>query len=167
MSGPRIKRPLYGEYRRPVDDKSRVSIPAEFRPILQGERGSFFLNRGFEKCIMGYPERKWERVLDLVNEVPLEDRNTRWFKRTFYSGSREVSCDQQGRVLIPQILMKYAGITREVVIVGLSDFIELWDAEAWDTWLAESMDSYEKMAEKLIQSATPAKEGIDATATDM
>jgi MraZ protein len=166
MSSSRIRRPLYGEYRRPVDEKGRVSVPAEFRPILQGERGSFFLNRGFEKCIMGYPERKWERVLDLVDDVSLDDRNTRWFKRTFYSGAREVSCDQQGRVLLPQVLAKYAGISKEVVIVGLSDFIEVWDAEAWDSWLAQSMDSYEKIAEKLIESAAPGKESTNETATN-
>ncbi|NQT84432.1 MraZ N-terminal domain containing protein, partial [bacterium] len=64
MTKLRIRRALYGQYRRPVDEKGRISIPAEFRPILQGQRGSFFLNRGFERCIMGYPEEKWERVLE-------------------------------------------------------------------------------------------------------
>jgi MraZ protein len=101
-----------------------------------------------------------------VDDVSLDDRNTRWFKRTFYSGAREVSCDQQGRVLLPQVLAKYAGISKEVVIVGLSDFIEVWDAEAWDSWLAQSMDSYEKIAEKLIESAAPGKESTNETATN-
>jgi len=164
MSPPTIRRALYGQYRRPVDEKGRVSIPAEFRPILQGQRGTFFLNRGFERCIMGYPEEKWEAVLGLVNGTPLDNSNTRRFKRAFYSGAKEVSCDQQGRIPIPQALMEYAGISREVVIVGLSDFIEIWDAEAWDKWLEESIDSYEKMAEKLVQSATPEQEARDNTA---
>jgi len=161
-----IKRALYGQHKRPIDEKGRVSIPAEFRPILHGERGSFFLNRGFERCIMAYPEKKWERVLDLVGAAPLDDTNTRWFKRTFYSGAREVSCDQQGRILIPQALMDYAGISKEkeVVIVGLSDFVEIWNAEAWDKWLEQSVESYEKMAEKLIQSAAPPREGQGETA---
>jgi len=164
MTKLRIRRALYGQYRRPVDEKGRISIPAEFRPILQGQRGSFFLNRGFERCIMGYPEEKWERVLELVSRAPLDNTNTRRFKRTFFSGAKEVSCDQQGRILIPQALAQYAGITREVAIVGLSDFIEIWDAEAWDKWLEQSMDSYEKMAEKLVQPATSENKGQDETA---
>ncbi len=165
MNPTRIKRALYGQYRRPVDEKGRISIPAAFRPILHGQRGSFFLNRGFERCIIGYPEEKWERVLDLVNGAALDNTNTRWFKRAFYSGAREVSCDQQGRILLPQALVEHAGLTKEVVIIGLSDFIEIWDAEAWDKWLEQSMNSYEKMAEKLIESATSGKEGRDETAT--
>jgi MraZ protein len=166
MATPRIKRALYGEYRRPVDEKSRVSIPAEFRPILHGQRGSFFLNRGFERCVMGYPEEKWDRVLDLVSAAPLDDQNMRQFKRAFYSGAREVSCDQQGRVVIPQSLMEYGAVGREVIIVGLSDFIEIWDAEAWGKWLEQSMESYEKTAEKLIQSASQTKEGSQETRRD-
>ncbi len=162
---PAIRRALYGQYRRPVDEKGRISIPAEFRPILHGQRGSFFLCRGFERCIMGYPEEKWERVLEMVNGGALDDLNTRNFKRAFYSGGKEVSCDQQGRILIPQALVEHAGITKEVVIIGVSDFIEIWDAEAWDKWLEQSMDSYEKIAEKLIQSAAPAKGVQDETAT--
>lgn len=164
MCSTRTKRALYGQYRRPVDEKGRISIPAAFRPILQGQRGSFFLCRGFGRCIMGYPEEKWERVVDLVNATALEDSNTRKFKRAFFSGAKEVSCDQQGRILIPQALVEHAGITKEVVIIGVSDFIEIWDAQVWDKWLEESMDSYEKTAEKLIRSATPEKEGRDETA---
>lgn len=160
-----VKRALYGEYKRPVDDKGRVSMPVEFRAILQGQRGSFFLNRGFERCIMGYPEEKWEKVLDLVNTAPLDDTRMRKFKRTFYSGAKEVSCDSQGRILVPQPLMEYAGITRQVVIVGLSDFIEMWDAEAWEKWLEQSIEQYEKMAEELVQQATPETKGQEEKAT--
>jgi MraZ protein len=114
---------------------------------------------------MGYPEEKWDRVLDLVNQAPLDSTNTRHFKRRFFSGAREVSCDAQGRILIPQALMNYAGISkeRETVIVGLSDFIEIWDAQAWDKWFEESTESFEKTAEKLIESASPTREGPEET----
>jgi len=114
---------------------------------------------------MGYPEQKWEQVLDWVSTAPLEDANRRWFKRAFFSGAEEVSCDQQGRIRIPQGLLKHANISEEVVIIGVSDFIEVWDAPAWDKWLEQSMKNYEEMAEKLIQSATSGKEGPDEAAT--
>ena len=158
MKAARPIRAFYGQYRHSIDEKGRLSIPADFRPILLGERGSFFLNRGFEWCIMGYPEEKWQRVLGLVNAVALDDTNTRWFKRMFFSHAKEVSCDRQGRILIPQPLTEYAGITKEVVIVGVSDFVEIWDAATWDQSLQKTMDAYGKMAEKVIQSAAPGRE---------
>ncbi len=167
MCSATIRRALYGEYRRPVDDKGRLSIPVEFRAILQGQGGSFFLNRGFERCIMGYPEEKWGKVQDLVNKAPLDDTKMRKFKRTFYSGAKEVSCDSQGRILVPQVLLQHAGITREAVVVGVSDFVEIWDAQAWQSWLEESIDSYEKMAEELVQQATPDKQGQEEEATSL
>ena len=146
-----------------MDEKGRVSIPADFRPILLGERGSFFLNLGIERCIVGYPEEKWDRVVGLVNAVPLDNANTRWFKRAFFSGAKEVSCDQQGRILIPQALMEYAGITKEVVIVGVSDRIEIWDADAWDKCIEESMGAYGKTAEKLTESKIQGRESPGPT----
>jgi len=106
---------------------------------------------------MAYPEEKWDRVLELVNARPLDDENTRWFKRAFFSGAKEVSCDQQGRILLPQFLKDYAGITTDVVIVGVSDYVEIWDAETWEKSIEERMGEYGKSAEKMVESAVRGK----------
>jgi len=150
-------RAFYGQYRHSVDEKGRVSIPAAFRYLLMGQRGSFFLNRGFEGCIMAYPEEKWGRVVELVNSVPLDDENMRWFKRQFFSGAKEVSTDQQGRVLLPQFLKDHAKITAEVVVVGVADYVEIWDAPTWDKSVEEKMSTYARSAEKVIRSAVAGK----------
>jgi MraZ protein len=150
-------RAFYGQYRHSVDEKGRVSVPADFRPLLMGERGGCFLNRGFEGCIMAYPEGKWGRVLELVNARPLDDENTRWFKRAFFSGAKEVSPDQQGRILLPPFLKEYAGITRDVMIVGMSDYVEIWDADTWEASIKEHMPEYGKSAEKMVQSVVGGK----------
>ncbi len=157
MTAARPIRAFYGQYRHSVDEKGRVSVPADFRPLLMGERGSCFLNHGFEGCIMAYPEEKWERVLELVNERPLDDENTRWFKRAFFSGAKEVSADGQGRILLPPFLKDYAGISRDVVVVGMSDYVEFWDAETWEKSIKERMSDYGKSAEKMIESAVSGK----------
>ena len=67
----------------------------------------------------------------------------------FYSGAQAATCDKQGRVGLPQNLIEYAGLKRDVVLVGLSDGVEVWDAETWDAQLAESLDSFEETARKL------------------
>jgi MraZ protein len=146
---------FYGQYRHSVDEKGRLSIPADFRPMLLGDEGQFFINRGFEGCIMAVPERKWERVRKRVNAAAIENEKIRWFKRTFFSGVKKVSCDQQGRILIPQFLMEYAKITKEVVIIGISDSIEIWDAETWNTLFEQHIGQYEQMAEQFTQPGAP------------
>ncbi len=163
MPVPRPKRAFYSHYRHSVDEKGRVSMPADFRPLLLGDRGSFFLNRSIERCIVAYPEEKWDRVLDMVNAVPLDDENTRWFKRAFFSYAKEVSCDQQGRILIPQALMEYARITKEVVIVGVSDYVEIWDAESWDKSLERTTQGYGRSTENMIHPTSPVKKVPDET----
>lgn len=153
-------RAFYGQYRHSVDEKGRVSIPAAFRYLLMGQRGSFFLNRGFEACIIAYPEEKWGRVVDMVNSAPLDDENTRWFKRQFFSGAKEVSTDQQGRVLLPQFLKDHARITSDVVVVGVADYVEIWDAATWDKSVEERMSSYARAAERVIQSAIAGRKPV-------
>jgi MraZ protein len=153
-------RAFYGQYRHSVDEKGRVSIPAAFRYLLMGQGGVFFLNRGFEGCIMAYPEEKWARVAELVNAVPLDDENTRWFKRQFFSGAKDVSTDQQGRVLLPQFLKDHANIATEVMIVGVGDYAEIWDAPTWDKFADEKKSTYARSAEKVIQSAIAGKRQV-------
>ncbi len=165
MSGK--KRAFLGQYRHSVDEKGRVSIPADFRPLLLGERGSFFVNWGVERCVMAYPEDKWEQIVEMVNAVAIEDENTRWYKRAFFSGAREVSCDQQGRILIPQPLMEYARITKEVVIVGVSNRVEIWDAETWDASLPQALNEYGKRTERMTHSSPPTKSRPDETTGDV
>jgi MraZ protein len=158
-------RAFYGQYRHSVDEKGRVSIPAAFRYLLLGQRGSFFLNLGFEGCIMAYPEEKWSRVVRLVNEIALDDENTRWFKRQFFSAAKEVSTDQQGRILLPQFLKDYATITTDVVVVGVADYVEIWDAATWDKSVEERMSSYARTAETLIRSALAGKKQVEEGST--
>lgn len=150
-------RAFYGQYRHSIDEKGRVSIPSAFRYLLMGQRGSFFVNRGFEGCIIAYPEEKWDGVVQMVKSIPLDDENTRWFKRQFFSAAKEVSTDQQGRVLLPQFLKDYAKIATDVVVVGVADYVEIWDAQTWDKAVEERMSSYARVAETLIQSALAGK----------
>jgi MraZ protein len=80
---------------------------------------------------------------------PITNADAREFNRLFYSGAQEVRLDKQGRIALPQNLIEWAGLKRDVVLAGVSNKIEVWDAQTWDTRLAKSLETFEATASKL------------------
>ncbi len=145
---------FYGEYRHTVDGKGRVSIPAKFRTLLQGgENDTFYLTRGMDRCILICTRDKWVEFEKLFRNRPLTDPVAVALKRIFYSGANPTSFDEQGRIRLPQNLIDFAGIKKDVVIVGVSDGIEIWDAAHWDKHLQESLQIYNEMARKFSETS--------------
>jgi MraZ protein len=143
---------FYGEHRHTLDEKNRLSIPAKFRAVLQGpDDDAFYLTRGIDRCILICTKAVWQEMERQFCDHPITDPVARRFKRMFYSGAQAATCDKQGRVGFPQNLIEYAGLKRDVVLVGVSDGVEVWDAEAWDAQLAESLDNIEETARKLLK----------------
>ncbi|HOA35158.1 MAG TPA: division/cell wall cluster transcriptional repressor MraZ [Bacillota bacterium] len=135
-----------GEYQHTLDEKGRVIIPAKLREGL-GE--TFMITRGLDRCLFIYHFDAWTKIEQKVKELPLARSEARAFTRYFFSGAAEVEIDKQGRVLIPQNLREYAGIEKEVMIIGVSDRVEVWSEEAWKEYTsAENLD-FEAAAEKL------------------
>ncbi len=144
---------FYGEYRHTLDEKSRLSIPSRFRAGLQGDgNDTFYLARGLDRCIVVFTRDKWKEQEKQFSTHTFTDASVRAFKRMFFSGAFPTNCDRQGRVNVPQTLVDHAGIKRDVVVVGVSDWIEIWDSEVWDSYLKSSLASYEETAEKLTQN---------------
>lgn len=121
---------LMGEYNHIIDAKGRLIIPAKFREEL-GD--SFVVTRGLGSCLSIYPEAAWERMIAKVQELPMTDKRGRDFKRYIVSGASDCELDKMGRILLPQPLRNFAGLTKEVVLVGQIDFIEIWDKDKWST----------------------------------
>jgi MraZ protein len=135
-----------GEYLHTLDQKSRVIIPARFREEL-GD--TFMISRGLDRCIFVYHLNEWSKIEQKVKELPLTRSDVRAFTRYLFSGAAEVEMDRQGRVLIPQGLREYARIEKEVMIIGVSNRVEVWSAGAWKEYTsAENLD-FEAAAEKL------------------
>ncbi|HIU88396.1 MAG TPA: division/cell wall cluster transcriptional repressor MraZ [Candidatus Avilachnospira avistercoris] len=120
---------LMGEYNHIIDAKGRLIIPAKFREEL-GD--SFVVTRGLGSCLSIYPEAAWERMIEKVRELPVTDKRGRDFKRYIVSGAADCELDKMGRILLPQPLRNFAGLNKEVVLVGQIDFIEIWDRDKWD-----------------------------------
>ena len=114
-----------GQYFYTLDSKGRLIIPSRYREHLQGE---VVVTRGLDRCI-----NVWEEIARKVTELPITDRRGRALRRIFFSDANKIVLDRQGRILLPDRLREFAGLTTtaEVAIVGLDRFIELWKPEAW------------------------------------
>ncbi len=136
-----------GEFQHNIDAKGRIIIPAKLRDNLGSK---FVITRGLDGCVFGYPLDNWEKVQDKLKQLPLAKKEARAFTRFFYSAAAEVEIDKQGRINIPTTLMTYADLEKECLILGVSDRIEIWSKEKWHQVSAEIEDSFEEIAEDML-----------------
>ncbi len=136
-----------GEYKHSLDDKSRLTIPSKFREDLGA---SFVMTRGLDGCLFLFPRADWSLIEQKLRAMPLTRADARQFSRFFFSGAAELDLDKQGRVLVPQNLRDYAGITMECVIIGVGTRIEIWDELKWSTYADEASDGFDELAERLV-----------------
>jgi MraZ protein len=135
-----------GEYHHSIDDKGRVSVPAKFRDDLVN---GAVVTRGLDTSLFLLPLEEWGKLADKLAGLPLGQADARAFSRLMLAGAMDIQLDGQGRFVIPEYLRKYAGLKREVVIVGIHNRLELWDEEEWNKYTAQSEADAEKIAEKL------------------
>ena len=140
-----------GEYNHSVDSKGRISLPIKFRDQLSQP---FYITRGMEDCLFIYDQEEWMRMDEKIRKLRLTAKAARGFSRMFYAGAMEVSLDKQGRFVIPPHLRSYAGIESDAVIVGVSDRIEVWDKQAWNSYMDSDAMDYDELTESLNASDT-------------
>lgn len=144
---------FYGEYTHTIDRKGRLILPAKFREVAQSsfiER--FFVTRGLDTCLFMFAEEEWRLQENKFKAISFTNQQSRTFNRLYFSGATDVIPDKQGRILLPQYLKDFAGIKRDVIIVGVSNRIEIWARDTWRDFYANSKQSFEEIAERLIQS---------------
>ncbi|MFC1549146.1 division/cell wall cluster transcriptional repressor MraZ [Candidatus Omnitrophota bacterium] len=141
---------FYGEYSHSLDRKSRLIIPARFREII-AEKGieRFYINRGLDECLFMFPESEWKAQEAKFKEMSFTKREVRKFSRLFFAGAVEVVPDKQWRILIPDYLKEYAQLARNVMILGVSNRIEIWDKKKWQEFYKSTKQNYEDIAERL------------------
>lgn len=121
---------LIGEYNQNLDAKGRINIPAKFRDDLGG---SFVVSKGLDNCANIYPKCEWERFKQELYTVPASKRRS--LQRFFFSGAEECAVDSQGRVVIPPRIREYAALEKEIVVVGVSDKVEIWNRDKWEEYM--------------------------------
>lgn len=142
---------FYGEYVHAIDRKGRLILPAKFREAAKAHFvEKFFVTRGLDKCLFMFSEEEWKTQEGKFKAIPFTQAQARTFNRLYFSGAVEVAPDSQGRLLLPQYLKDFAGIKRDVVIVGVSNRIEIWSKDKWTEFYGNSQQSFEEIAEKLL-----------------
>ena len=136
-----------GEYHHTIDDKGRLIIPAKFRAELGTK---FIITRGLENCLYVYHEKEWNEITAKIKTLPFTKKDVRMFTRFFFSGAAECEFDSQGRVCITSPLVSYADLTKECVVIGANDRLEIWGKANWDNFFEENSEKLEDIAENLF-----------------
>lgn len=136
-----------GEHQHVVDAKGRLFIPARFRDGL-GDR--FVITKGLDRCLFVYPFPEWELLEAKLKKLPFARADARAFVRLFFSGAAELEPDKQGRIVVPLVLREYAGLEKDVVVLGVSSRVEIWAAAEWQKYSARAGQSFEEIAEKIV-----------------
>jgi MraZ protein len=116
-----------------MDNKGRVSIPPKYREILQERKDRIIVLTNFDGYLLAFPQSEWLKIESKLGELALFRKDLRAFQRFLISGVEECALDRQGRILVPQNLRNYAGLNREVALVGAVRCFELWDRPTYET----------------------------------
>ena len=136
-----------GEYHHSIDEKGRLIIPSKFRYDLGDE---VIVTRGLDKCLFIYSKTEWEKIVKELASLPFTKRDARNFNRFFLSGASTSEFDKQGRINITSPLVHYANLTKNCVIIGVNERIEVWDEEAFNSFMNENIDAFSDIAENLF-----------------
>lgn len=144
---------FYGEYLHSIDRKGRLILPSKFREVAKSNFiEKFFITRGLDKCLFMFSEEEWRAQEAKFKAISFTKQEARTFNRLYFSGAAEIAPDRQGRILVPQYLKDFAEIKRDVMVVGVSNRIEIWAKEKWQDFYGNSRPSFEEIAEKLIDN---------------
>ncbi|MCM1100825.1 MAG: division/cell wall cluster transcriptional repressor MraZ [Clostridium sp.] len=124
------------EYNHTVDAKGRLIIPSKFREVLGEE---FVISKGMDGCLFVYANADWDAFEQKLTALPMTNKEARKFTRFFLAGAAQVELDKQGRILLPATLREFAGLDKDVVLVGVGSRIEIWDKDRYET-AGEDMD---------------------------
>jgi MraZ protein len=130
-----------------LDDKGRLFLPAKFRDRLAS---GLVVTRGQERCLYIFPMDEFIRVADTVRNAPVTSKVVRDYLRVFLSGASDEIPDKQGRVTVPPTLREYAGLARDCTVIGAGSRVEIWDTNAWSTYLASTEQAFADQAEEVI-----------------
>ncbi len=140
-----------GEFDCKLDAKGRVMIPVGLRKQLpDAEREGLVVNRGFEKHLVVYTRKEWDKIVDDLSRLNSYEKKTREFIRYFTRGATELTLDSAGRVLFPKSLLDYAGIGADVVLSCQFNKIEVWAKDAYDSQLDNEPENFANLAEEVM-----------------
>jgi MraZ protein len=130
-----------------LDEKGRLFLPAKYRDELAG---GVVITKGQERCLYVFPGDEFGRITEALRTAPVTAKAVRDYSRVFFASASDEIPDKQGRITVPPALRGYAGLQRDCVVIGANTRLEIWDAQAWETYLAAQEDSFSEAAEEVL-----------------
>ncbi len=141
---------LTGTHARTLDDKKRLALPKRVRELL-GEPTALFVTPGPDQTLWLYTQAELERLAEKLDQAPATDAEARVFRRLYFAQAESVDVDKAGRILVPERLMKFAALDHEVVLLGVRDHLELWEANRWQQYIADNASRFDAVAENAFR----------------
>ncbi|GAB5539691.1 MAG: division/cell wall cluster transcriptional repressor MraZ [Salibacteraceae bacterium] len=140
-----------GEFECKLDGKSRFLLPAGLKKQLDpAANEQFVMNRGFEGCLVLYPQNEWDKIASRLKKLNLFVSKNRAFYRQFHNGATSVALDNTGRVLIPKTLLAYADLKKEAVLFAYADRIEIWSKDRYEEVMSQDAEDFADLAEQVM-----------------
>lgn len=136
-----------GTHYQRLDDKGRLLLPAKFRDKLAG---GLVVTRGQDHCVQMYDMEEFMRLHAKVADAPVGSAEARDYTRAFFSAADDIIPDKQGRITMPALLRKYAGLDRDVAVVGVGTRIEIWDTPTWEEVSAGTAEKYADQKSEVV-----------------
>ncbi len=130
-----------------LDEKGRLFLPAKYREDLAG---GVVITKGQERCLFVFPRDEFARITEALRDSSVTAKAARDYSRVLFASASDELPDRQGRITVPAALRTYAGLQRDCVVIGANTRLEIWDSQAWETYLAEQEDSFAEAAEEVF-----------------
>ena len=143
---------FFGTFHPKLDDKGRLFLPAKFRDQL---KEGLVITRGQERCLYVWTVERFDRLADEADLDSFRSRRNRDFERQLFSGAADMVPDKQGRISIPANLREWGGLSKDCVVIGASNRVEIWDAEAWTEYDARTAELFADMSDDASGEGSP------------
>ena len=130
-----------------LDEKGRLFLPAKYRDELAG---GLILTKGQERCVYVFPVAEFERITEALRTAPVTAKGLRDYSRVFFASASDEVPDKQGRITIPPALREYAALNRDCVVIGANTRLEIWDSQAWASYLDQQEDAFSEASEEVL-----------------
>jgi transcriptional regulator MraZ len=140
-------RMFFGTYTPRLDDKGRLFLPAKFRDELAG---GLVVTRGQERCLYVWSMEEFAKLTERLREVPVTNKAARDYVRMFFAGASDETPDKQGRVTIPPMLRDYASLSKDCIVIGAMNRVEIWDAASWQSYSDEQEQAFADLSEDVF-----------------
>ena len=137
-----------GRFEHNVDAKGRVSLPAKYRDIMSTNYTDRLVITNYDNCLIAYPYEEWVTFEENFRQYSIMQEDVEVFMHYFISGASECTIDKLGRILIPPILRKHAGLEREIVFVGMITRIQIWDKQRWEQKFQKAQEAFDQIKGK-------------------